>query len=357
MKPSVVCVDLDRGVLGALEQALRPHRHAVAAAFFTDPVQALAALPQARADVVIADPLLPGPDGMPFLAHVEARWPRAMRIGLLRLGADVTPGERLVAHACVPVDGDLAPVVALLETFAVTRAALPGTELAAHAVGLVGLPPAGPVFREVFEAIAAGASPDDIARLAERDIAVTAKILQLGGPAAAHGVRAALASLDGNLVQHALFALGGVPRPDDAVLEGANEHAHTVARAAALIVPEPELRESAYLAGLLHDVGELVAPTVDALHAELGAFLLAVWGLPRQLCEAVAYHHRPSAQTCDDVTLADVVHFAETMVCADRTTLDDVRLRQLDRSGRLDWWRKGAAGAPTAIRGPRPGRT
>ncbi|HKA91529.1 MAG TPA: HDOD domain-containing protein [Haliangiales bacterium] len=345
MKPRIVCVDPDAEVLGALRDALRPRGRAWDLTFFADAAEALAGLCATRPDVVVADPELAGA-GVPFLLDVEARWPRGVRIALARgsLGA-VEPADRLRPHLTLSGTG---PLLAALDLLAERRAALPEPELAARAVAQGGLPPSPATFRALFEAVGADAPPAELARLAERDVAVTAKILQLAGPGGG-GVRAALASLDGDLFQHALLALGGVARPDEAALEAANEHARQVARAAALLVPDPALREGAYLAGLLHDVGELVAPAHEAPHAELGAYLLAVWGLPAPVVDAVAYHHRPSAQSADDVTLADVVHFAETVVAADATALDAARLAQLSRSGQLDRWRKGAA-APTSDR-------
>ena len=37
-----------------------------------------------------------------------------------------------------------------------------------------------------------------------------------------------------------------------------------------------------------------VAAQARASHAEIGAYLLAIWGLPYAVVEAVAHHHRPT---------------------------------------------------------------
>ena len=49
-------------------------------------------------------------------------------------------------------------------------------------------------------------------------------------------------------------------------------------------------------------------------HAEVGAHLLALWGLPHDVVEAVAFHHR--AQPGGEVTFDAVaaVHIAEALV-------------------------------------------
>ena len=83
---------------------------------------------------------------------------------------------------------------------------------------------------------------------------------------------------------------------------------------------DPHMIDHAFLAGLLHDVGvlilvanyadqyaevlaqgrerglSLVAAEQEMLgvtHAELGAYLLALWGLPQPIVEAIAFHHDP----------------------------------------------------------------
>ena len=78
---------------------------------------------------------------------------------------------------------------------------------------------------------------------------------------------------------------------------------------------------SVFSAGLLHDVGQLILATglpeeyaavlqgakdqgrpvwqveqehFGATHADVGAYLLALWGLPNPIVEAVAMHHCPA---------------------------------------------------------------
>ncbi len=83
---------------------------------------------------------------------------------------------------------------------------------------------------------------------------------------------------------------------------------------------ERNVVEEAMLAGMLHDIGRLIllkipnkynevmelmettgCNSVDAeytvmgtSHAELGAYLLGLWGLPENVVESVAFHHKPS---------------------------------------------------------------
>jgi len=48
-------------------------------------------------------------------------------------------------------------------------------------------------------------------------------------------------------------------------------------------------------------------------HAEVGAYLLALWGLPIPLVEAVACHHHPQLCGTRELCLAGVVHVANAL--------------------------------------------
>ena len=90
--------------------------------------------------------------------------------------------------------------------------------------------------------------------------------------------------------------------------------------------------EGAFIAGLLHDVGELLIAlslpreyevitagesemiVMGLEHAELSAAALGVWNLPVPIQTAVLYHHNPSAEpgsTDGEIRLAQVVYAAD----------------------------------------------
>jgi putative nucleotidyltransferase with HDIG domain len=101
-------------------------------------------------------------------------------------------------------------------------------------------------------------------------------------------------------------------------------HAQLAAAACKSLAGGRASPDDAWLAGLLHDIGywilvqecptdlaralelsrtqglplfECERRTIGATHAEIGAYLLGLWGLPYSVVEAVALHHTPTAIT------------------------------------------------------------
>lgn len=98
--------------------------------------------------------------------------------------------------------------------------------------------------------------------------------------------------------------------------------------------------EEAQLACMLHDVGKVILASGDpelyqeavrlaaqrqqplvetetelfgASHADLGAHLLALWGLPISVIEAIALHHAPQRTILEDFTPLTAVHVANVL--------------------------------------------
>jgi HD-like signal output (HDOD) protein/ActR/RegA family two-component response regulator len=101
-----------------------------------------------------------------------------------------------------------------------------------------------------------------------------------------------------------------------------------------------EEAEAAFVSGMLHDLGKLMlahslpqqyqaivvemkehqvsAPVAErqilgATHSGIAAYLLALWGLPTEIVEAVAFHHTPSASSQQEFSALTAVHVANTL--------------------------------------------
>jgi HD-like signal output (HDOD) protein len=125
--------------------------------------------------------------------------------------------------------------------------------------------------------------------------------------------------------------------PTVTAVEALQQRALRVAQLASRMARLPEDASAAYIAGLLSNVGELLlisaAPerlymtqaeashtgvaghvaelrTWGVTHAEIGAYLLGLWGLPFQIVEAVANHHDPARGNDDRLGLPQLVWLA-----------------------------------------------
>ena len=101
------------------------------------------------------------------------------------------------------------------------------------------------------------------------------------------------------------------------------------------------MAETAFTAGMLHDLGKLLlaanAPYAYGLilaeaaesdkqiwqvekegmgfsHAELGACMLGIWGIGLPLVEAVAWHHRPADAAHSQASPVMLVHLADCKI-------------------------------------------
>ena len=127
----------------------------------------------------------------------------------------------------------------------------------------------------------------------------------------------------------------------EALIEHSLTVSHLAKQIALIQTDSKELAEDALLAGLLHDVGQLLLvanlpeeydntlalahdkevplyvaenQTIGANHADVGAYLLGLWGLENSIIEAVAFHHEPNKCESNDFTPLTAVHVANVFV-------------------------------------------
>lgn len=127
-------------------------------------------------------------------------------------------------------------------------------------------------------------------------------------------------------------------------------------------------QEDAQISGVLHDIGILLEfkvpdfftqvtiknglvsvkseyETMGISHAEMGAYLLGIWGLPAHIVEAVMLHHRPSTQVSGKNSIVTALHIANGLVnmCTIKDIVYDayLNINYLTRMGlieHLDEW-------------------
>ena len=328
----VLFVDDDPSILQSFKLVFRRERDAWDMAFALGGDAALAELRAAPFDVVVSDMRMPTLDGAQLLAIVQAECPSAFRVIL----SGETPNAMLRAMSAShiilnkPCDRDTLRA-AIVRAHDVARAA--GSTGVRALLGRIDKLPSPPrTYLELTELVANPRSGlDDVAAVVARDTALAAKVMQLASSAAfgrraAISLRAAVGLLGFELLRGialttALFA------PGKAGLEELQETALRAASIARELAP-PALRDLAFVAALLHDVGRIVLAGLDsraaALAAELaidpaqlGAHLLGMWGLPCEIVEAIACHRDPQTAAPAIQPLAATIHEAVAQATAD----------------------------------------
>lgn len=342
----ILFVDDESRILDGLRRSLHEDRKRWEMEFAVGGEAALKACETAPFDIVISDMRMPGMDGATLLGHIRDRYPATARI-VLSGHSEIKTATRAipVAHRFLAKPCEAAEVRAAIERVCTLQELLASAELR-KAVGAVGdLPSLSRVYTSLLEALR---KPDvsvaQISGVIEQDAAMSAKVLQLANSAffglarRVTNLTSAVSYLGVEIIKNlALTAeVFKVFRPDPRlpqIFEAMQERAHRSAALAGKLALDSSMREFAVLAALLHDVGELVLASrmPDAMlasfkraeersceqfeaeeeilgtsHAEVGAYLLGLWGIPHLSVEAIAHHHRPTRipHTGFDISIA-----------------------------------------------------
>lgn len=395
MKIRILFVDDEPNVLSALRRMFRDMREAWEMAFASDGPSGLAMIAEQPFDVVVADMRMPGMDGAAFLREAQVQNPGAIRIVLSghsdreMILQTVRPAHQFLPKPCQPeaLKAAIARSLGLREVFldervknVVARLDRLPTVPRLYAALLDLLSQEDPSLREVSSLIA-------------QDVGMSAGILKLVN-SAFFGLRTHVSSpahavnlLGLDIVKALVLGIGLFDRFNkedfqDFDLEKLWGHSLGTARLAREIAcleeaPGP-VQEHCSIAGLLHDVGKLVMATnfpdayreviqacqagegtvlemenhvFGASHAEVGAYLLGLWGVDDAVVRAVYLHHEPGRDRRAGFSPLLAVHVAnrldhELVVINSGyaiNPLDDLFLAASGLSERLPVWREACA--------------
>jgi HD-like signal output (HDOD) protein len=351
----LLLVDADPQFTAVLVRVIATMRPTWSVRTAPDAAMALTLLSDDPADVV-ACAVRGRPDDRALLESLCEVHPGAIRIALMGDGARedalriATLSHRQLDRPCTGAD-----LVATAERAHALRALLDDPALQAAVGGMAMLPTPPETLLEFESELADPATTmERLATVIERDPGASAAVIRMANISLfrraqdARTVLDALRSLGTQLVRgivitHAV-ASRLAPAPSLVPLEQWQERSLLVAGVArdlARRLARIELQREAFIAGLLHDVGTIVlassAPetlrTVRSravVHGEdvvtamrglalpslgaIGAYLLALWGLPSSIVEAVAGWPEPSRLPGEDIDAAIAVHVADTLV-------------------------------------------
>ncbi|HEX3838505.1 MAG TPA: HDOD domain-containing protein [Steroidobacteraceae bacterium] len=297
--------------------------------------QALLELERRPQDVVIADVEVCAAEAAPLLCAISERWPSTSRIALcgsLECSSRAYQVPFPAAHQYVFRESAVSEFHEAIERCLRLQDLLSQPGLRAVIGSVHRLPPRPRTFARLQVMMShKNVTPKKICAVIEADAAITAKLLQLANCAMFHererikSIEQALVRLGflgvRNLVMCAEVLAGwhGTAR-SDLDLDAMQAHVQRVARVTAALTAGSVCRDEAVLAAFLHDIGYWVLvqerpaqldqaaalavardiPMQEAercvlgtSHAEIGAYLLGLWGMPNTLVEAIAHHHTP----------------------------------------------------------------
>ncbi|MBK1877830.1 HDOD domain-containing protein [Pelagicoccus mobilis] len=358
MTTRILIIDEDPKALAAYQEALAPKSSTWTLDCIQSADQGLAAAREHKPDVVIAAlsandghgaEILTNfediaPDAQLFITATEADKPKLESTfgSSFQYLPSPCPANRLISEIqrCVAIDSWL------------------GNDRIKEIVAKMGEFPSVPsIYLKVVNVLnSKESSAEDIANAIAGDLAISAKILQTvnssyyGYDEKISDISQAVNILGTNCVKNLVLAIQvfnkmGTSPEHRAITDQLWHHSMSVAVAARRISAHEnssnKAAEEAYSAGLMHDIGKLVLlnsvpeqfeearklasdqsislreaedQIIGCNHAETGAYLLARWGMPANLTEAVALHHEPINSFGKSFSALAAVHIANAIV-------------------------------------------
>ncbi|MCC9601698.1 HDOD domain-containing protein [Stieleria sp. JC731] len=355
----ILLVDDEPQVLRGITRMIRAEQDDWDIRTATSGTEALELLDVSAFNVIVSDMSMPVMDGAELLDIVERRSPATMRI-ILSGQADresilraVKPVHQYLAKPCDP--NILISTIRGIESY---QSAITSPEVL-EAAGNYHDFWTPPSIREAIEKELAAepSSTKSLANAISHDPILTGKVLQLAN-SSIFGPKTPIVSMEQSLsligVDMLQTMVTPIPAPsqtpafDTAATAEIFEHGISVAKTARQIAEsesdDQKLIDTVFSAALLQDIGKIIlshsfpkryqsildqaasdgTPSCEAeqlefgaSHPQLGAYLLELWGLPKELSETVANHH--DAECCQEAGQVSQIVFAARFITEQKT--------------------------------------
>lgn len=332
---TILFVDDEPNILRGLRRMLHPLKRQWTMSFAESGAQALDIMAKNAIQVLVTDLRMPGMGGHELLKEVCRRHPQIIRIVLTGQPDRETYCEVMtISHYFLwkPVNNeDLTLLLAMIHDL---DRQLHDPNLLQLLGGLTSLPSLPPLYHRLMALIDnEQATTAEIAAVINEDIAMAAQLLRLVNSSYFSlnrrivTIHEAVNYLGLDILRHLvlarhIFSITENAQREEYRLDELWQHSLCTATLAMTIAEyisnDPTIGSSAYLAGLLHEIGKLIL--INALpdqyqeilrrcteqgrrqsevelellgshHAFIGGYLTSLWGLPHPITEAITMHH------------------------------------------------------------------
>jgi HD-like signal output (HDOD) protein len=383
---SVLFVDDEPNILSGIRRMLRPYRHQYRFEVAENGEVALQLMEKEHFDIIVSDMRMPGINGVELLKTVRSRYPDTIRLALsghAEIEMELECAQAAHQFMAKPISANA--LVATLESAINLKTALNHEKLQRAISGGSSLPSLPSLYQEILNETA---SPDGtlhgVGGIISKDIGMTAKILQLVNSAffglsrhvASTSEAATILGID--IIKSLVLSNG--------VFTAFKESSHSIdlnqlthfsqrvgilagklAKAEGL---SRKQQDRAVMCGMLHQCGKLVMANYLNLdykteatrphwqwelektgitHAQAGAYLLGIWGLPNPIIDAIMFYINPSQSANSSLSELTMTHIASNLVsCMDESGISNAVEEQLDFDylnnlgieSRLDDWKQ-----------------
>jgi putative nucleotidyltransferase with HDIG domain len=353
----IIFVDDEPRILRGLKRMLDSMRRQWDMHFVSSGKEVLDVLSQEHFDVIVSDMRMPGMTGVELLEKVRELYPHMVRIALSgQSSKDSVLRSVGPIHQYLPKPCNEEELKSTITRTCALQSILKIDKIRGVISELESLPSLPAFYNQLMKELK---SPEPsvkrIGDIISNDIGMSAKILQLVN-SAFFGLRHHISSptravtvLGLDTVKSLALTIQVFSQFETADVMGFSltrlwEHSFAVSAlakhiATSMHAAEPIVDHS-LMGGLLHDVGKLILASklpkdyeaaaamahessmpiceaetkvIGATHAEIGAYLLGLWGFAEPMIHAVAFHHRPMDSHTTGFSALLAVHVANAL--------------------------------------------
>lgn len=325
----------------------------------TDPLKAMDILIFGDIDIIVTDIHMPEINGVTLLDFVKKEHPDIIRIAIS--GESDTP-EMLAkaknAHRYIQKPVDLNSLRSVIERVSSLETLIANKDTRKIVASLDVIPTTPKVYRELLSEL----NRDDgslkrISELVAEDPGLTAGLLKVVNsaffnlPNEITSAQQAVTLLGLEIVKGILFSVEmvrtfSIDEEKTFSINDIVEHSLLVANFTKTILEKEHVNrvviEKTFVTAILHDIGELIfayafperyrtiievsksfeqtlarleMQVLGSTHAEAGAYLLGLWGLPDDIVSAIANHHTPAKASGTAAAILATLHAADYICC------------------------------------------